>query len=176
MDEIKFVPQSQKNIENLLNQNNKGKSFGIIYLLCVLFFVYCAVSGGGYWFFVVQEKSNITKKIQELDNSNQKYYPSTDLNQSLFNVSDLIANYYNPTNAIKSIESNYVSGSKVLSLSYNKINRVVNISMVALSINDITTQAGRFNSLPLVASSSFSEVSAYNDGAGFAFSVEIKLK
>lgn len=176
MDEIKFVPQSQKNLENLLSKSNKAKNFGVIYVLGVFFLIYCVISGGGYWFFIFQEKSNIKNKIQELDQSNQKYYPSADLNQSLFNVSNLIQTYYNPTDAIKSIESSYVPGSKVLNLSYNKINKVVNISMVALSINDITTQASRFNSLPLVASSSFSEVSAYNDGNGFAFSVEIKLK
>lgn len=176
MDDIKFVPQSQKNLENLLNPNTKGRGLFVVYLLSILFLIYCSVAGGMYWFFIVQEQSSVTKKIQELDNSNQAYYPSADLNQSLFNVSNLIETYYNPTEAIKSIESTYVSGSKVLSLSYNKINKVVNISMVAASINDITSQAARFNSLPLVASSSFSAVSAYNDGAGFAFTVEIKLK
>jgi hypothetical protein len=176
MDEIKFVPRSQKNIETLLNQNSKSKGWFIFYFLFFLFFVYCVVAGGGYWFFIVKEQFNVTKKIQALDSSNQNYYPSSDLNQSLFNVSNLVETYYNPTDVISSIESNYVAGSKVLSVSYNKINKIINISMVSPSINDITSQIGKFNALPLIESSSFSTVSADKDNNGFAFTVEIKLK
>lgn len=176
MDDIKFVPQSQKNIEDLLGQKNKGKNWGGLYVLIILFLIYCAIAGGSYWFIIVNEKSNVTKKIQELDKSNENYYPSSDLEQSLFNVSNLVEKYYNPTEAIRLIESTYVPGSKVLSLSYNKINKAVNISMVVASFNDITGQTVRFSSLPPVEKASFASVSAYNDGTGFAFTAEIKLK
>lgn len=176
MDSIKFVPQSQKNIEQLEELKSKDKGNNLIYILVLFFVIYIAITVGGYWIFVVQEKNKVTKAIQDLDSTNSQYYINNDLEQGLFNIVDLIENSYTPTIAIKEIESAYVLGSKVSSFSYNKTGKIVNISMTVPSINDVTKQIEAFNKLQAVSGSSYSAVSSDSSDSGFAFGVEIILK
>lgn len=177
MDSIKFVPQSQKNLEQLEDSKSKSNGIGLIYILIILFTIYSGVTSGAYWFFVVQEQNRVTKTIQDLDNVNQTYYIDTNLEQGLFNISDLIQQAYDPTAAIKAIESVYVLNSRVTALSYNKNTKKINISMTVASINDVTKQISNFNQLSsVVSNASFSSVNADNENRGFSFVVEISLK
>jgi len=176
MDSITFVPQSQKNLEQLEELNSKDKGNNLIYILVLFFVIYIAITVGGYWIFVIQEKNKVTKAIQELDSKNSQYYINNDLEQDLFNIVDLIENSYTPTIAIKEIESVYVSGARVTSFSYNKTGKIVNISMTVPSINDVTKQIEAFNKLKVVSGSSYSEVSSDTSDLVFAFAVEITLK
>jgi len=176
MDSIKFVPQSQKNLEQLEELKSKDKGNNLIYILVLFFVIYIAITVGGYWVFVVQEKNKVTKAIQDLDSTNSQYYINNDLEQGLFNIVDLIEGYYNPITAMKEIESAYVSGARISGFSYNKTSKIVNISMTVPSINDVTKQIDNFNKLQTVASSSYSAVSSDTNDVGFSFGVEIILK
>jgi hypothetical protein len=176
MDSIKFVPQSQKNIEQLEGFKSINKGDRLIYILISFFVIYSAVVGGGYWFFVVQEQNRVFKAIKDLDSTNSQYYINNDLEQGLFNIVDLIEGYYNPITAMKEIESAYVSGARISGFSYNKTSKIVNISMTVSSINDVTKQIDNFNKLQTVASSSYSAVSSDTNDVGFSFGVEIILK
>lgn len=176
MDSIKFVPQSQKNLEQLEGAMSKDKGYSYIYIFISLFVIYVTLAGGGYWFFVVQEQNKVTKAIQDLDSTNSQYYINDNLEQDLFNIVDLIDKSYDPTIAIKEIESAYVLGSKVSGFSYNKTSKIVNISMTVPSINDVTKQIEAFNNLQVVSGSSYSAVSLGSSDFGFSFGVEIRLQ
>lgn len=179
MSVIKFVPQNQKNLEHLEGSQPKKNGNNLIYILITLFVIYSAVVVGGYWFFVVQEKNKVSKAIQELDNSNSQYYISDDLEQGLFNIKDLVDKSYDPTIAIKEIESSYVPGAKITSFTYSKASKTINIAMGVTSIKDVTFQIDRFNELNSVIISNYSAVNADNadnDESLFLFGVEIVLK
>lgn len=175
MDSIKFIPKSQKNLEELVGFKAKDKGQELIYILFALFILYIIIVVGFYWYFVIQEKNKVTRAIEELDSSNKNYYITDNLEQDLFNIADLIKKNYNPLNAIKSIEAVYVPGASISSLSYNKIDKIITISMKAASLNDVTTQVTAFKNLPIVNIVNLSPVSS-DDSRGFSFSVEIILK
>lgn len=176
MDNIKFVPQSQKNLDQLEEFKAKKNGNNLIYILITLFIIYSTLTGGGYWFFVVQEQNKVTKAIQDLDSTNSQYYINNDLEQDLFNIVDLIDKYYDPTIAIREIESAYVSGAIVTSFSYSETGKIINMAIVVPSLNDVTSQIDNFNKLESVATSNYSIVSANNEETGFSFGVEIILK
>lgn len=176
MDNITFVPQSQKNLDELNGIHSNKKGDNLIFVLVILFIIYTTIVLGVYWFFVVRERARIDEAIQELDSINSQYYISSDLDQGLFNVSDLINKFYNPITAIKEIESAYVPGSSVSSFNYSKIDKIINISMKVPSINNVTEQIERFNKLNSVKSSSYSALSSDDRGVGFSFGIEIILK
>jgi len=176
MDSIKFVPQSQKNLEQLEKLKSKDRNNILIYILASLFIIYITIVGGIYWIFVVREKAKVIGDIGKLDEKNSQYYIHNDLEQGLFDIVDLIENSYPPTIAIKQIESAYVLGSKVSSFAYNKSSKIVNISMTVPSINDVTKQIEAFNKLKVVSGSSYSAVSSDRGDFGFVFGVEIVLK
>lgn len=175
MDSIKFIPKSQKNLEELVEFKAKDKGQKLIYILFALFILYTIVIAGFYWYFVLQEKNKVIKAIEELDSTNQPYYTTNNLEQDLFNISNLIENDYDSVNSIKAIESVYISGSSVSSLSYNKITKTINISMTASSLNDITRQVDLFKNLPVVAIVNLSPVTS-DDLGSFLFNIEIILK
>jgi hypothetical protein len=176
MDSIKFVPQSQKNLEQLEEYKTKKNGNSLIYILVSLFVVYSIVIFGVYWFFVVREQNRVDKAIQDLDSVNSQYYINDDLEQGLFNIMDLIDKYYNPAIAIKEIESAYVPGAIVTSFTYSKTSKIINIAMLVPSINDVTSQIDRFNQLESVSASDYSLLSVDNEGTRFSFGVEIILK
>jgi len=177
MDSIKFVPQSQKNLEQLEELKSKDRNNILIYLLYACFIVYITIVGGIYWIFVVREKAKVIGDIGKLDEKNSQYYIHNDLEQGLFNIVDLIENSYTPTIAIKQIESAYVLGSKVSSFSYTKSSKIVNISMTVQSINDVTRQIDAFNKINTVSSSRYSVVKEdIRNNSGFVFEVELILK
>jgi len=177
MDSIKFVPQSQKNLEQLEELKSKDRNNILIYFLYACFIVYITIVGGIYWIFVVREKAKVIGDIGKLDEKNSQYYIHNDLEQGLFNIVDLIENSYTPTIAIKQIESAYVLGSKVSSFSYTKSSKIVNISMTVQSINDVTRQIDAFNKINTVSSSRYSVVKEdIRNNSGFVFEVELILK
>jgi hypothetical protein len=175
MDSIKFIPKSQKNLEDLVELKSQDKGHGLIYILFTLFLVYTVVVAGSYWYFIVQEKNKVTKAIEELDSTNKSYYITNNLEQDLFNISNLIENDYAPVGVIKSIESAYILGSNVSSFSYNKLGKTININMKLPSLNDITKQVAAFRNLPVVGIVNLSPVTS-DDVGGFSFSIEIILK
>jgi hypothetical protein len=175
MDGIKFIPKNQKNIEDLIESNVKGRGFGLIYFLSILFIIYVILILGAYWYFVILDKNKVIREIEKLDSTNQKYYITDNLDQHLFNISDLIDNYYDPVKAIKFIESVYLPGSSVSAFSYNKIDKSINISMTTLTLNDTTKQVSAFQNLPIVQNANLSTVQSDKDN-GFSFNVQIILK
>jgi hypothetical protein len=175
MDSIKFIPKSQKNLEELVTLQSKDKRQGLIYILFALFIVYTVVVVGSYWYFVVQEKNKVTKAIEELDSTNEAYYITDNLEQDLFNIASLIENDYDVVEVIKSIESAYLIGVNVSSFSYSKLGKTININMKLPSLNDITRQVDAFKELPVVGIVNLSPVTS-DDLGDFSFSIEIILK
>jgi hypothetical protein len=177
MDSIKFIPKNQKNLEDLVEFKDQKKGQSLIYTLGTLFVIYTVIVAGSYWYFIVQEKNRVAKAIGELDSVNGNYYITSNLDQDLFNIVSLIENNYDSVEAVKSVESVYLKGAgvSVSSFSYSKIDKTINISMTAQSLNDTTKQVSAFRNLPVVAIVNLSPVT-YDKLSGFEFSIEIILK
>ncbi|MGA1050371.1 MAG: hypothetical protein ACO3TG_02660 [Minisyncoccia bacterium] len=170
MKSIEFIPKNQKRL------NPKAKKDSLIYALLTLLLLYTTVIGMSYWLFVLQEKNELTKEIEDLDANNRKYYMTNNLEQDLFNVANIISKFYDPVPVVQSIELSYVLGADISKFSYNKLKKSINISMTVPSINDITKQVVAFQASSLVKTVNTSAVTSQKDNTGFTFNIEILLK
>lgn len=176
MEEIKFIPQNQHSVDMGILKKTKKNSQLLIWWLILLFIIYIISIGAIYRFLIVQNQANISQEIIELDNSNSGYYiKDISLNDILFNLNGLISKFYDPTIVTKAIESTYLSDATVNGYEYDKSTKTVTIAMVAKSIDDVTEQVRRINSLQGVAKVDFPSTSSVGGSSELAFTLKIIL-
>lgn len=175
MDSLQFIPENQKNIDQLIHKRSSGKEYKVITWLIILFILYIIIVGVIYWFMIFNETSKLNKAIETINSENLAYYPKGDMEQLLFNLNDLVDKSYNPIPVIKNIESAYSANSRIRSFVYSKSDKYISLSIAAPTIADMTTQVQKFKNIKEIANVDFDSTGSGADNKDFGFIVKIRL-
>jgi hypothetical protein len=120
MQNISFIPNTQKGSEGYLIVKKEHPYRGYIIWFIFALIVYIGSLGGVYWFYIINPTNEYTQILADLNAKNSVYYPKDDLQKTVYNVNAVIAEVYDPVDIIKEIELTYDSNFKIISWTYNK--------------------------------------------------------
>jgi hypothetical protein len=176
MENISFIPNTQKGLEGYVTVIEKHPYRGYIMGFVLALIVYVGVLSGIYWFYIMRPTSEYTQILADLNAKNSVYYPKDDLEKTVYNVNTVISQIYDPVEMVKAIEATYGSDFKTTSWLYNKQKKTIVFSAQASSFEVANSQIAKIKGVKGVVDVSYPGIDKSSDGVGVALNLSIKLK
>jgi hypothetical protein len=176
MENISFIPNTQKNSEGYVSIKEERPYRGYIIGFLLILIMYIGALGFVYWYFIIQPTNTLNESIASLNAKNSIYYPKDDLQQTLYNLDSIISEAYDPVTMIKVIEATYGPNFKVTSWTYNKQKKNIVFSATANSFEDVNEQITKMKAVQGVVDVSYPDLKKSPDGNGVAIDITIQLK
>lgn len=176
MENISFIPNTQKGSEGYIVTQKKHPYRGYIIGFILTLIIYIGALRGVYWFYIMRPTSEYTQILADLNAKNSTYYPKDDLERTVYSVNAVIAQTYDPVEIVKTIEATYGSNFKTTSWLYNKQKKTITLSAQASSFEYAIEQVAKIKGVKGVVDVTYPGIDKSSDGDGVELGLSIKLK
>jgi len=176
MENISFIPNTQKGLEGYVTVIEKHPYRGYIIGFISALIIYIGVLSGIYWFYVINPTNKYTQILSDLNAKNSIYYPKDDLEQTVYNVNTIISQTYDITEIIQEIEATYDADFKTNSWTYNKQKKSIVFSAEAASFEVANSQIAKIKKVKGIIDVSYPDLTKSSERGGVNLNISIKLK
>lgn len=176
MENISFIPNTQKSSGGYIIDKKENRNKGIIIWLISILVLYISILAGVYWFYIIKTTNDLNQILSNLDSSNSAYYPKGDLQRIALSLNDIISKTYDPLPVIEQIEATYNSDFTGTSWTYDKDTKTISLSVNASSIELVVAQIDKLIAIPSIANIPFPDINKTSNESTISFDLMIKLK
>jgi hypothetical protein len=176
MENISFIPNTQKGSEGYISRKEEHPYGGYIIGFLSILIMYLGALGFVYWYFVIQPTNKYTQILADLNAKNSIYYPKDDLEQTVYNINTVISQAYDITEIIKEIEATYDIDFKTNSWVYNKQKKSIVFSAEASSFEAVNVQVDKIKKVKGVVDVSYPDLTKNSEKGSVNLNISIKLK